>query len=73
MMEDDLDMFFSSGSNTYLASLIQSRQCLKDVPHLLTKLDAAIELELELALIGAQKAKSEVVKKDASSVVRPIK
>ena len=73
-MDEDTIFFETDSSGGYLGSLIISRQHLKDAPKLLAKLEAVIELELELALLGAEKAKSEVLKANAkNNAVRPIK
>lgn len=64
------DEFLIDASN-YLESLIRSRQHLTDVPHLLAKLDATIEVEIDLARLGADKAMSEVIKDRAK--VTPLK
>ena len=61
-------MFFSTGN--YIQSLIEVRHKLIGAPDLLKKLDEVIMLELELAALGAKKAKSEVTSKDN---IRPIK
>jgi hypothetical protein len=69
---DDIEMFFE-GNNVpcYLESLVKCRALLEG--HLKEKLDEVISAELDLALMGAEKAKSEILKKDAKSTVRPIK
>lgn len=56
-MEDDVISFTSNGN--FLCDLIKSRQFISGTP-LLAKLDEVIAVEIELALIGANKAKSEV-------------
>ena len=66
MMED---MIFTSGN--FLQSLIECRSLLTGSP-LLEKLDEVIAVELELALMGAKKAKSAILKEDKDNV-RPIK
>lgn len=74
MMNEDIEVFFDkSDGSSYIESLSKSRQYLKDSP-LLAKLDEVILLELELAKMGAEKAKSEILKAAAKdNVVRPIK
>jgi hypothetical protein len=66
-------MFLGAAGSNYLAELIGSRQHLSDSSKLLSLLDEVIEAEIELALMGAKKAKSEVIKNSKDNVVRPIK
>lgn len=75
IMNDDLDIFFdsSSGAN-YLESIIKSRlhlEQLSGMTDLKDKLDKLIELELDLAIAGAEKATSEA--KKATAKVTPLK
>ncbi len=70
-MDDDMAEFFTDSSN-YLESLVKCRQLLKDAPALLTKLDDVLSLELDLALAGAEKAMSEIIKANKSTVT-PLK
>ena len=63
----DDDMFITNG---FLESLISSRQHLTGSP-LLEKLDSVIEAEIELALIGTNKAKAKAMK--GVNNLRPIK
>ncbi len=70
-MIEDIKVYmdkYTGGS--YLESLIASRRFLSG--QLLTSLDEVITVEIELALMGATKAKSEVLKK-TTDTVRPIK
>lgn len=55
------EFVFATGQG-YLEGLIRSRSSLNDAPKLLKKLDEVISLEIELALMGAEKAKSEAIK-----------
>lgn len=71
-MSDDIEMYLANDSSGYLESLIKSRQYLKDDVFLLERLNKVIEVELDLAMLGANKAKSEILKKDKPNV-RPIK
>jgi hypothetical protein len=71
VMEEMEGGFFTTSSN-YLESLIKSRMHLKDAPTLLKKLDETIDVELDLALIGARKARGEVLKEQAKDNVVPI-
>ena len=72
-MNEDVEVFFDkSDGSSYLESLCKSREYLKDSP-LLAKLDEAIALELELAIMGAEKAKSEILKAAPKDNIRPIK
>ena len=68
-MEDDV-MDFMVGNSNYLESLCKSRKHLIDSP-LLAKLDEVIELEIQLALMGAEKAQNEILKETAK--VTPLK
>lgn len=71
MKDDDIDVFFEQ-SGCLLEALIKSRHWLKDST-LISKLDELIDLELDLAIMGANKAKSELLKANKESTVRPIK
>ena len=68
-MSDEFTDFMVDNSN-YLESLIRSRKHVETSP-LLAKLDEVIELEIDLALLGAQKALSEILKETAK--VTPLK
>lgn len=76
-MNDEAEFFFNSGN--YLESLVKCRVMLDDivVNDLLmggvAKLERVIDLELELALRGAEKAIAECNKTDNKSNIRPIK
>ncbi len=72
-MENDEMMFFQGDSGGYLEGLIRSLPLLKEEAVLLDKLKLVIGLELDLAIMGAEKAKSEILKANATSKVRPIK
>jgi len=73
-MNDDVEVYFESEiQNCYLESLIKSRRFLADAPYLIKKLEEVIDLELDLAMMGAQKAKSEVLKTQPKDNLRPIK
>jgi len=72
-MKNDENMFFEGGVEGFLSGLIKSLHHLKDEEELLNKLKVVIGLELDLAIIGAEKAKSIVLKANATSKVRPIK
>jgi hypothetical protein len=70
---DEIDVYLEpQGSSSYVESLIKSRQWLKDMPLLLEQLDKVISLELELAVLGAEKAKSEILKATKDNI-KPIK
>ena len=59
-------------SSSYIESLVNCRANVSKI--LLKKLDAVIELELDLALIGAEKARSEILRGfKTDDKVRPIK
>ncbi len=70
-MNEDIEMFLDE-SGCYLESLIKSRKHLLPT-HLLNKLDLLIEAELDLAIMGAKKAKSEILKTNPKDNLRPIK
>lgn len=73
-MNEDIEVFLDgNNSPCYIESLIRCRHLLKESP-LLTRLDEAIALELDLAVLGAEKAKSEIIKSDTKeNKIRPIK
>lgn len=74
-MDDELDIFFeSAGAVNYLESIIRSQILLEQLPNadaLKSKLDYLIALEIDLAIVGAEKATGEVKKSVAK--VSPIK
>lgn len=69
-MEDETSMLFT-GSECFLESLARTRQILLENPILLAKIDEVLLEELELALMGSKKAKSELLKGDKDNI-RPI-
>lgn len=72
-MNEDIEVFLDSPqSGSYIESLARTRQYLKDTVVLASKLDEAILMELELAILGAEKAKSEILKASKDNV-RPLK
>lgn len=72
MTENDIELFMLE-SGCLLEALIKSRRHLKE-SHLLSKLDILIQIEIEVATLKAEKAKSECLKKqDSKDKVRPIK
>ena len=71
-MNEDIEVYLDE-SGGYLEALIKSRKHLKE-SELLQKLDQLISLELDLGVMAAEKAKSEILKKqDKDNIVRPIK
>ncbi len=70
MYENDDMAEFVSDSGSYLESLIRCRKMLGD-SLLLPKLDEVLEVEIRLALLAANKAESEILRKVAS--VTPLK
>lgn len=68
--DDDLAEYFTT-SSTYLESLVRCRHILKDSPELLAKISAVVSLEIDLAMHGAEKAMSEIVRE--KSKVTPLK
>lgn len=62
-MNDDIDFALMDTPN-YLESLLRGRKHVSDSP-LLAKLDEVIELEIELALMSAEKARGEHLKEAA--------
>lgn len=84
-MDNDIEVYFEGGAGgcvNYLESLIRSKHRLTiEKPVFLTgqenaillKLDEVILAELDLALLGAEKAKSEILKANKDNTVRPIK
>lgn len=72
MNDDEIEVYMdNSQSSSYLESLARTRRLLADTG-LIERLDEVISLEIELALMGAQKAKSEILKQ-TKDTVRPIK
>lgn len=75
MTDDDIDIFFDSSSSTnYIESIIKSRLLLEQLSgmtDLKDKLDKLIELEIDLAITGAEKATIEAKKSTAK--VTPLK
>lgn len=76
-MSDDIEEFVSD-SGCYIESLIKSRVQLDKLPivhsvNMIEKIEELIMLEIGLAIMGANKAKSEILKKNKDDVVKPIK
>lgn len=67
-MNEDIGEFISDTAG-YLESLISSRKHLEFAPQLLEKLDGVIALELDLALLAAEKAKSSILKSIKDNLV----
>lgn len=69
MSDDSIELYMDSVSDgsSYIESLIKSRimlDTLKNInPDMKAKLEVVIMAELDLALMGAEKAKSEILKK----------
>lgn len=72
-MSDEIDVYMDTASagQSYVESLIACRVNLDEAPVLLKKLDEVIMAELELALLGTEKAKSEILKKGKNNI-KPI-
>jgi hypothetical protein len=71
-MNDEVEMFMDQGGGmSFIESLTRARLNLKDST-LMAKLEEVIAAEIELALMGAAKAKSEILK-NSKDTVRPIK
>jgi len=71
-MNDEITVVMEGDSVSYLESLIRSRKKVEDNPGMYAKLEAVIMVELDLALLGAEKAKSEHIKSSGSNI-KPIK
>ncbi len=69
ILEDAEEGSFFTSSSNYLESLIKARSHLKDSPSLLKKLDEIVDVELDVALLGAKKARGEVLKEHAKDNV----
>lgn len=69
MNEDDVDIMIGSSTGCYIESLIKSRTLLSNAPLLRGKLDEVIWLELELAMLSAEKARSSLLKACSDNVV----
>lgn len=79
-MSDDMDVFLDTSDNCYIESLARSVAVLAKLPDgprvrdLINKLEEVLLLELDLAVMGAEKARSEILKKNAKDgTVRPIR
>ncbi len=73
-MNDDISMYLDkSDPSSYIESLVRCRALLSNSPTLLAKLDEVVSEELDLALMGAKKAKSEILKKSKDNILKPIK
>lgn len=73
---DDIEMIIDSGNDgvCYIESLARSARYLTEfLPELLPKLSEVITAELDLALLSAEKARSELLKSNKEATVRPIK
>ncbi len=70
-MNEDIEVFMDE-SGCFLEALMKSRRHVENTV-LSTQLDKLIGLEIELAIMGAEKAKSEILKKNKDNVLRPIK
>lgn len=77
---DDIEIFFDKGDGgCFLESLARTKIYLSKIYRcdctIMTKIDSVLELELDLAIMGAEKAKSEIVKASAKDKdnLRPIK
>lgn len=70
---DDIEVYMDSANtgSSYLESLVKCREHIN--PNRLERLDTLIDLELDLAILGAEKAKSEILKSQARDNLRPIK
>jgi hypothetical protein len=71
-MDEDVIEFVNADSGFYLESLLRCKLVLKKKSAISEKLDEVILAELELALMAAEKAKSEILKANKDTV-RPIK
>jgi hypothetical protein len=74
-MDEELDCYFTNSSN-YLESLINSYVAVSKLQTgmaLTKKLQEVIEIEIELALIGAKKARGEILKEEAKNNVVQLK
>lgn len=77
MSNDDIEVFFDkTDGGSYLESLMRSRLYVDRISsckaEIRIKLEEVILLELDLAKLGAEKAKSEIIKSEKDNV-RPIK
>lgn len=83
-MSDDIIFTSDTDSTSYIESLIKSQEHIllrrdrtklisKQDKEQLDKLHEVIMAELDLALLGAEKAKSDLLKSNKDSVVKPIK
>ena len=73
-MKEETEVYLDSSEDakSYVESLVNSRQALKNCPIMLAKLDEVILAELELALMCANQAKSEILKTNKDNI-KPIK
>jgi hypothetical protein len=78
MSKDDIEVYLDSSSDgtSYIESLTKSWRLFAQLVtcdhYLMKKLEEVISLELDLAILGAEKAKSEILKKKDNKLV-PIK
>lgn len=72
MNEDIEEFILNTDSHSFLESLARARKLLEGTD-MVAKLDEVLTAEIELALMGAEKAKSEILKKDKDNKIRPIK
>lgn len=73
IVNDEMEVYFENDKGSYLESVIHSRYILYKTNNidwgLIDKIDELVHLELDLAIIGARKAMSEVNK----ATVTPLK
>lgn len=77
-MNEDIEVYLDSSNagSSYIESLIKSMAILEKLSNgqgAIKKLETVISLELDLAILGAEKAKSEILKQTKDNIVRPIK
>ena len=67
-MNDEIEMYVEGlgSSPCYIESLAKTRKLLSG--KLLKKLDVLIEAELDLALMGTEKARSEIIKASKNNI-----
>lgn len=77
-MNDDIELYMDGDSNVcYLESLVKAMTHMShlhkfDSP-IMVKFEQVINAELDLALLGAEKAKSDILKANAKDNVKPLK
>jgi len=71
-MSDDMSVFIDQDSGSYIESLIKCLCHLKEGDPFISKIRTVIDAELDLSLLMAHKAKSDLLKSNQTNL-RPVK